>query len=299
MKPRRGHDGFTLVELLVAAALTAAIAAVILTVTGGALGLWRRAQDNFTADTTALLVLDHLERDFQGALFRPDGGTWLACDGFDTAVASHGWIVDAVGKPADRRYVPAGPAPSIADARFGRSGLWLRLITTTGGAPLAVGYQIVRRSPAGAAAAGDENVRYSLHRVTVTAKNTFGDGYHVPDHEAALRNPEVTYALGTNVVDFGVWLYRRESGGTLVRLYPTSDSESGYAAATAETFPVCADVMIRVLTDEGATRLSALERGLVAAPAGGSGAADEAWWNLVAAHSRVYTRRIEVRGGAW
>jgi hypothetical protein len=296
MKVGKSRTGFTVVELLVAVAITTVIASVMLTVTGGTLNLWRRAQDNFTSETEAQLIFDYLTRDLQGALLRSDGHTWLACNAFDSTLANHGWIVTSPMKPAVTQYVPGGSTPNIAEARFGRSGIWLRMITTTGGLPTAVGYQVVRRSLTGASTVDPDSIRYSLYRVAVTSDATFAAGYNIYGHDSALIAPSSTYNVGTNVVDFGVWFYRRESSGALTRIFPATASDTTFASANANEFPAYADVMIRVLTDEGAATILAMERGFVVPPANFVGGVDAWWWSVIEKHSRVYTRRVEIRG---
>src|SRR5687767_1394125 len=94
--------GVTLVELLVAVTITLALAALLLSVTHGTLKLWHRAQDAFTTDTEAKLVLDTLERDLQAALFRENGATWLAVDVISapSLLTSHGWRTAGTIKPS-------------------------------------------------------------------------------------------------------------------------------------------------------------------------------------------------------
>jgi hypothetical protein len=63
------------------------------------------------------------------------------------------------------------------------------------------------------------------------------------------------------------------------------------------SFPQVVDVMIRVLTEDGARRLDALEAGagrLGLRPAQYPTDA-EWWWGLVEANSEVFTRRIVLR----
>jgi hypothetical protein len=62
-------------------------------------------------------------------------------------------------------------------------------------------------------------------------------------------------------------------------------------------FPDYAEVMVRILTDEGARLLSAYENGDSAAPGSGGAAPtddekDTFWWALVEQHSVVYTDMI-------
>lgn len=307
MKTKATMGGFTLVELLVAATIALLLAAAMLAVTGGTLGLWRRAQGGFTANAQAKLVLDYLERDLRGALFRDDGNAWLAVDGFDAALASHGWVTAGAMKPAVLASAPVGSSgmdTTVAAARFGRSGLWLRCVTSNlasenagRSVPIAVSYQVVRRALTGATTPAAETIRYALFRSFVNAESTFAAGNHLPAHEAALIRPTLTDAIATNAIDFGLWLYRRESDGRLRRIFPETPADNTHRVDSPANAPVVADVMVRILSDEGASLISAIERGMGERPVE-FGSADEWWWSIALAHSRVYARRIEIMGMA-
>ena len=310
-----------MVELLVAVSITAVLAAIMLGLTTGTLNLWSHTQDRFTTDAQATLLLDFIERDFEASIFRPDGGTWLAADIINTpaTLLNHGWITAGFIKPANSestRSVPApvdGMAPSIKDARFGLSGTWFRFITTNveSGAslPVVVSYQIARRPVSGSVALSNvAAIRYSLFRSAVSSSVTFTAGYDVlfgyassgstpPAQRSAgtVTNPNTAGdAIVTNVVDFGVWLYHFDSSGAMVRIFPTDSSDTTHIASAVETFPCAADVMVRVLTTEGARFIEALEtaNGLIQRPAAYATDA-EWWWATVVANSRVYVRRIQ------
>lgn len=331
MNVSRLRHGFTLIELLVAVAITAVLVGLLLSVTIGTLNLWRRAQDNFTASTQAMLVLDYLERDLQAALFRGDGTCWMAVEIIDApgALASHGWLVSPRMKPAgaeSARVLPpesGGAEPGLEEARFGLSGAWLRFITTHvetrttdrpgGSLPVAVSYQMVRRPVSGRVSATTAaEVRYTLFRSAVTATTTFASGYEVTgaDYDSNSSNPPATRAahsltnpstsgdaIATNVVDFGIWLYRRNETGGLTRIFPTDADDSAHFARSRATFPTVADVMVRILTEHGAALVAAIERGGGAVTRPAAYATDaEWWWAEVEAHSRVVVRRIEVKG---
>jgi len=324
--PRRG---FTLLELMVSVVLTLAMAAMMLTVTAGTLGFWRRAQDGFTTGAQAKLALDFLQRDLQSAVFRAeDATTWLAVTvtNSTTGLTGRGWQVVPRMKPAAEeslRLVPGpadGHAATIAEARFGLAGAWLRLIThnveASGSLPTAVSYQLVRRPVSGAeiSPSNPAEVRYTLFRSAVAPTVTLSTGHDVligygstqeaspPVRSApSLMNPSTASdALLGNVVDFGVWLYLRTPEGELRRVFPSDGSDLEHqarnsAGADAAVFPQVADLMLRVLTSEGARQIAALEQGIVARPA--AYATDAAWWwGVVEQHSRVYVRRVEFKG---
>ena len=328
--PRTG-PGFTLLELLVAVTITLVLAGLMLTVVTNTLNLWHRTQDNISTAAQAKLVLDLAERDLQAAVFHKDGATWLAADVINNpgGLGIHGWLTPATSiKPAtseSQRLVPLtnGPTPVISEARFGLSGVWLRFVTTNvesgGSLPVAVSYQIARRPLSGAiTATTPADVRYTLFRAAVSTDNTFAGGNDVtaagyasgsgtpaaPRNAATVTNPHSSDALATNVVDFGVWFYVRDATGALRRIFPADNNDTTHAAhdtgaaADANRFPEVADVMVRILTEQGAGLLAEIESGAgrVTRPAAYASDA-EWWWGVVEANSRVYTRRVEVKGG--
>lgn len=335
MKGSRSN-GFTLLELLVAVTITLVLAGIMLAVTTGTLSLWRRAQDNFSANTQAKLALDMIERDLETACCRKDaiGTVWLAVDVISSpgGLSNHGWQLAPMMKPAtidSQRLLPDpvnGVAPNISEARFGLSGAWLRFIGTnleaTGSIPVAISYQLARRPVSGTnvTMTNPADVQYTLFRSAVATDNTFASGNSVvaaaygsssPTSSTArtaatLTNPNTTGdTLATNVVDFGVWLYVRDAAGGLKRIYPADNFDLAHAATDAmapgdsNRFPEVADVMLRILTEEGARIIDAMENnpGTVARPANYTNDSDW-WWGVVEANSRVFTRRVEIKGGA-
>jgi prepilin-type N-terminal cleavage/methylation domain-containing protein len=330
MKRPPDTQGFTLLELLVAVTITLLLAGLMLVVVTNTLNLWHRTQDSFTTATQARLVLDLVERDLQAAAFRTDGGTWLAVEVSNSpaSLSNHGWLVPAGPiKPAtgeSLRLLPAsgdGAAPLIRDARFGLSGAWLRFITTNvesgGSLPVAVSYQIARRPVSGAILATTQaDVRYTLFRSAVSPAGTLTAGNDVtapaygstsvspagPRTPATLTNANNSDALATNVVDFGAWLHVRDTAtAELRRIFPADNNDlvhtANGTATDANRFPAVVDALVRILTEQGATLLAQIENGSGRITRPPDYATDaEWWWAVVEANSRVYTRRIEVKG---
>lgn len=334
MTRTRTIRGFTLLELLVAVTITLVIAGLMLAVTTNVLNLWRRNQASHTQATTARQVFDLLEQDLQSAIYRRDPNRWLAVDILDApgSVANHGWLLGAeLMKPANGGSllplppVDANDIRSLPNARFGLSGCWLRFIATNvesgGSLPTVIAYQMVRRPitgdpvPANAAA-----IRYSLYRSAISNADTFVAGYDVTAsaysspgnnpygasstlYRAArnVMNPGHANLLASNVVDFGCWLYLRNPDGTLLRIYPagtgdTSHHATGDSTSADTRYPEVVDVMIRILTETGATLLEAIEANRIPVRPPQYGTDAEWWWGVVEANSRVYTRRIEIKG---
>ncbi|MGH7943471.1 MAG: PulJ/GspJ family protein [Opitutaceae bacterium] len=169
-------SGFTVLELLVAAGITALLAGFIAVIVQNISVVWARAGNRLGTDAQARIVLDQLQLDLQGALYRDDGNTWFAADVLNTTGNSGLW--QAAGrnpKPATSLSLQM-TAPDIANARFGVAGIWLRFFTTSRGtntasnaasisAPAAVGYQLIRRFTATNPA--NLNTAYLLHRTEV------------------------------------------------------------------------------------------------------------------------------------
>mgnify|MGYP001596088227 FL=1 len=120
-----------------------------------------------------------------------------------------------------------------------------------------------------------------------------------------------SFSLASNIIDFGLraYIYRKNSDGTsfLKQLFPITEKmnyEEEFLASTHQpyrsspsdaslnAFPEVVDIMIRVLTSEGESAVSALEEGLTPIPEGYE--EGEYWWQLVERNSDVYTRRIKI-----
>ena len=327
----RPAAGFTLLELLVALAITLVMAGLALAVTLGALDFWRQQQAAQVQAVAARQIFHLLERDLQAAMGRGDSPCSFAVDILDTtpALANHGWLTSARAKPAgggSRLPLPTsavGEVARIARARFGLSGVWLRFVTTNvesgGSLPTVVAYQMVRRPVIGdPTALNPAPVRYSLYRSAVSNADTVANGYDVTApaygssnntpssalstayrHPRNVTNPSHANLLASNVVDWGCWLYVRDGAGELVRIYPAAvDDLSHHAAGRSveneSRFPEVIDVMVRVLSDEGAGIVAAMESGQLSRPPGYATDA-EWWWSEVEANSKVFVRRVEIK----
>jgi hypothetical protein len=176
----------------------------------------------------------------------------------------------------------------------------------------------VRRTTSTSGAVGTFETGYNLDPAAVPATAYLSPSGTSGDPGNLLR-PPLGSVLVDNVVDFGIRLYVRENGN-LRMIFPAAPAAFGGAppggAATDMTppagetrhyaqsvspaanddychaFPEVADIMIRVLDDEGARLLAAYEAGRLRAPTGITAA--DYWWTLVESHSTVFTRRIEI-----
>lgn len=335
--------GFTLVELLVASAITLVLAGIMIAILAQIGGTWARAGGGLAATQQGELALETLARDLEAAVVRRDGQVWLAATvqpdqrGAGDAGGTLGAWSPPAPKPGNAQAGASGSSLDLApesgrleDCRFGMAGVWLRCFTDPPGsndtvagssAPRAVSYQIVRRAVS--AGAGSAR-RYGLFRAEVRpyadaeparARSTFMAGYDLfgaaynsavgggnLGDAGTIRRPRRDHLLANDVVDFGVRFFTRApaAGGARVLLFPRSHENRGFAATTSlavapgiapeamsRGFPDEAELFVRVLTEEGARRIEALEEGRA------SGAE---WWTVALAHSVVLTRRVSMEG---
>lgn len=199
-------------------------------------------------------------------------------------------------------------------------------------APIAVSYQILRR--ASTATANNLDRRYFFHRAEVrpnatgTGTNQLGTLQVGFDITAAayqpasssgtppvrspseIKFPTLNSVLAENVIDFGVRLYIYVPNATtgepvLTQIFPSSNTDLSHMATLppratisannySNCFPEVVDVMVRVLTDEGARILAAYEAApqRLLLPAGSGRTPQQYWWDLAIANSQVFTRRI-------
>jgi len=245
--------GFTIIELLVATAITALLMTLMVTIITGVTKSWSSSSGKLTSGGQARLVLDQITKDIQCSIFRSDGNTWMSARVMaDTTTTGNGgtetWITGSNTKPdigstdlAASRSTLVTNTPalkgSMSETRFGKGGVWLRFFTTqpgtnTGGndnlsAPVAVSYRLMR----GHVTSDTSVVRYMLYRGQVSPTNTFSAGYNLNDTTAthypvptaqpadggtvaSLYWPSRKEVLAENVVDFGVRMYVKETTTT-------------------------------------------------------------------------------------
>ncbi len=315
---------FTIIELLVAVAVTALMVSLMLTIVVNVLGGWNRSSGTLSSGNQARTVMDLVSSDLQSAIMRRDGNVWLVAT---IQTAASGWTggskptatASSASATNGSLFIPPFPSPitnpptSIEDYRFGQGGVWLRMFSTvpdtntstaTLSAPRAVSYKIVRQNVTGS---GNES-RYMLYRSEIAPDLTFATGYdlfgsaYYSGAAGIIRTPNADSLVANNVIDFGVRFLKSNGSNQLIPIFPASTSDLCFAATSDSNkvgpgqeaspkrdFPTVADIFIRILTDEGATKLANLESGAVTA---------ETWWEIALANSRVYTRRVEIKSSS-
>lgn len=198
--------GFTIIELLVAISITAAITTLMLTIVINMLSAWNRSNATLTGGNQARLILDQIAVDLQGIVLRRSPDVMLAAtiqrdqsgdgDADITAAEWTGTDVKPGGSAAPNGSLHVNPSASeskdIATYRFGQAGVWLRFFTTPPdnsntndraklSAPRAVAYQIVRRQ----VGSGSGPFSYQLFRSEVR-----------PYSDSAGQQPYSTFRAG-------------------------------------------------------------------------------------------------------
>ncbi len=298
--------GFTIIELMVAASLTLLIAAAIVSLMSNALASWTQSHGALTTEGQARLALDQIEHDLQGALYQEDGNVWLVATVQASASVSRDW--ESGIKPAASSLDPA--AANLLVARFGVAGVWLRFFTSDDGrggvdndlaAPVAVAYQVVRRPPT----VSGQSPHYLLYRAEMSPAATAVAGFNLDsadyDPESAesrpggiLSRPTAMQALADNVIDFGVrfhgYVTDPVSGDAQLRaLFPNDAADREFRVQSSgiprqSRLPVVVEVLLRVLTPEGARKIAALEAGRIRGD----------WWEIATANSKVFMRRVHL-----
>jgi hypothetical protein len=238
LAPRKvsARAGFTIVELLVASAITLVVLGLMLQVTFSVLKTFDTVSGATSARTQASAVLDYLRRDFQSIVWKRDNNVWLIAtiqrdqdtinggegdtDRDDAEWAPAGNLKPGLADPGDDwsslRVAKAGTNDwiDLQEYRFGQAGVWLRFFTnqatSSNGdvAPIAVAYQIVRLKPRD----NSEEFRYQLFRSVVRSGRTPSDpteaysvadaGYNLASNANGSYNKPYTPAADEND-DFG------------------------------------------------------------------------------------------------
>ena len=312
----QGRGGFTLLEILVAATVGVLVVAGALTVVVNAQAWQERIGGSQLARTEARRVLDRVEADLAALQRREGGEAGLVATMPDSEGTSGLWEPAIHGQPGGGAKVDGG---EIAAMRFGIGGVWLRFAAQVpgtevdGGAqPRVISYQIIRRRVSGATGA-----HYWLHRTVVRAGRQEGrpgtwetgwnldpaagngfmhpeagnDGSVAGDPHGVVRPEATENLLAGDIVDFGVRLLERSGDENWPVIFPAGPDDRACLAPTVDHYPQAADLLVRVLTPEGARRLAAFEN-----QPGGPGP-ETAWWQIVASDSITVTRRIFLPGG--
>jgi hypothetical protein len=213
-QPRR--QGFTLVEVCVATALSVLLLLALTMAVLNVAEQGRRLSDHLDRGARVRLLTSLLVSDLQSAIVRQDNSTWLAVDILADTDNSGAWVAARGQKPgaASLQLDPREKdekGREWADPeqyRFGVGGMWLRFITSAAdrdvftdgnavpGDVNAVSYQLIRRAMPTSGYVNDAaNASYQLFRSIVRSDSTFDSGYAI-DTYSGENAPPVTANKG-------------------------------------------------------------------------------------------------------
>lgn len=152
--------GFTLMELMVAMAITTIIVTVLVSITSIALDTWNRSRSELRASRQAKGMIDTMARDFESLVTRR-GNTneWLS------AITESQKIGDKVESTNASKLIFFTAATDRYNGQIGVSG------TDNGGDVSCVAYGLEYRDPMGSAGSGFET--FVLNRLLVNPDETF------------------------------------------------------------------------------------------------------------------------------
>ena len=291
MDKSKHQVGFTLLELVVAAAVSAILLILIVRIVSVMLDSLERSTGDLSRNEEIANVRRYLESDVQSA-YANEG--WLG--GYVFRKPGEGWGAgdwDAVPVDAKPTVFDVSSDAQIAgnsiEERWGKEGAqiaWLVNDPNKGlqdpGGLKAVAYQIKRKRLSNELAP-----RYYLMRSEVSALQTMQAGYDLQGDDyregsyredaywaaPVIRYPNLQHVVANNVIDFGLRAYIRRPdrvGWELV--FP---GEAGVYSASR--MPEIWVVFMRVLSDSGAEMIENIEQGRVQAN----------WWETALQYSEV------------
>ena len=223
--PSNRKGGFTMLELLVAIAVTAILAGMLLTITKQVVVTHGQTSGSLETNEVANFILDRVQEDLHCALYRNDGNVWMAAtvEGKSSSSSVSSWkkanalekptkeslrlLVDHLTEPSQDPYVLATNRLRLEESRFGPSGTWFRFFTQapeldpsskSGSGVRAISYRIVRHGLTGAT---NSQPKYQLFRADVSAKETFEAGYDLHPGQGTYRAGKDGRRETGNVVD--------------------------------------------------------------------------------------------------
>lgn len=277
------RQGFTLMEVLVASALTVMILTMLFTVLIGAMNAWQTGTNRLQGNADARMALDSIAQDLQSMVVRQTtavpplnlGQEWLVSERRNVF-----GLPEAMGRRSTHLYFFA---PSL-DRTPGQQG-----------DIVAIQYQVafadpLRGDPDGNVTSGQFNI-FGLYKRMESTVETFqsvlGQEDILGGHWNDKSTPRSIDLLIPNVVDFHVaWNIRTPDGtrveeqlrlNNMLRLDPPVTGGN----ARIES----ADISLTILTDEGMRLAQTFAR---------AGRLSDNLDRVIREHGRVYTKRVRI-----
>lgn len=177
--PSRLRRGFTLLELMVAMAITTIIVTVLVGVTSVALDAWSRSRAEVRASRQAKSMVDTMARDFEAMVTRK-GNTFE-------------WLYAAVDTTGDKLVSSNAANLIFFTAATDRYNGQINTTDDKGGDVSCVSYRLRYQDPIGAST-NTEFATFALYRLLVNPDQTFATILGKPDLKAAFGSfdPNVT-----------------------------------------------------------------------------------------------------------
>lgn len=246
---------FSLIEVLVASAVMVVLVGIVAYIAGTVMDSWNRSSGKLSANAEARLALEVIAQDLETAVLRNNGQQWLRVE---------------------------GPAGLKSGAPFASNSVVLKLfappLDRQSGGICAIAYKLEYQP---AYAGGPDT--YALYRRVVNPQDTLNDylssGYEDPTDSATVQGSLTGTAWGDaaitddenflagNIVEFQVLIYDSNEGVAQPRNgnannQVTNNYIYGGAGSTAgSNVPLYADIILTVVTDEGAEMLKTRDIG--------------------------------------
>ena len=296
------RSAFTLVEIMVAAAITIIMIGLVVQITGEVLKLWNRSMGKLSANAEARIAMELLTSDLEASLLRNDGMLWL-------------YSVDDGSLPSIGNYSPK----TITLAMFTTAQDRVQLDQSGNVIPgniCAVQYQLVYQNPV-TGLPNDESNAFALHRRLIDPVTTFSElmgtgnqgnfgtwlNGEIPIDTAKVNlgksvySPPKTseYYLAGNIVDFQVEFFVVDDDG-VARVVPSpveygGDTPTVGPQTTDEDlrYPIeYADISMTIVSSEGMNIL----RNLAVPDRGGTGYEANEADKVILQHGEVFKRRV-------
>ena len=212
-------SGFTLMELMVAMAITTIIVTVLVSITSIALDTWNRSRSELRASRQAKSMIDTMARDFESLVTRRgNANEWLS------AITESGTIGDKVESTnASKLIFFSAPTDRYNGEIAGKDQIMGNSDDPAGGDVSCVAYQLDYKDPIDSSASGFET--FVLSRKLVDPKPTFDQLLGVANKDkplagvfngvfnlAAVSDP--TNFVGENIYQFTVTFHVQVTDST-------------------------------------------------------------------------------------
>lgn len=235
---------FTLIEIIVVAAITGLLVTIILTLSLNILDVWRRSIRWGRINQQARLTLDLLARDLESSVMRSDGSEWLRVVREDISENENRFIYPAwlmfYSQISDRDRESQGGEPIYGDI-------------------CAVSYRLAYQHPINSASSDSRTL--GLYRTVMDAETTFREALDFPaiawSYYRDFWFPRSSQATNeenliiSNLLDFRLYFTFRDAMGSLQLWDAEKDFIYGGPESNVKGYLVYVDIEMKVLNPNG------------------------------------------------